>query len=180
MIKIGYKNINCSEIYKSINRCSTHKNESPPTRPAVPNCVTRGSPGCGGCTRGGRPAGQRPRLGAEPIFPGSTGRKCWLKIVGPDPTVLEERVSTIGSPVWSQASTPCALGAHPTEDSLQGAPSPAPPAVLAPTPLRKPRTLLPLREGPTPRTRPHAGTRFNAGAFKMSLFRARWAKQACS
>lgn len=121
-----------------------------------------------------RQASQRqPSLGVEQVFLGGTGRKRWLKTVGLDPTVLEERVGATRSPAWNQAS----IWLCPWMPAPQGGLSKKLPALsstssaLTPTAwtlMMTPRCCL--GKGRHLGLQTHAGTSLNSGAFPMRLF----------
>lgn len=64
-------------------------------------------------------AGRRlPSLRVEQLFPSGTGRKCWLKIVGLGPTVVEKESVPLGPCLESGQHPVCALGACPHRGDL--------------------------------------------------------------
>lgn len=87
---------------------------------------------------------------AAPRSAGTSSRAAQEGSVGPEQrgcTVWSWRsTSAIGSQSGTRPAPPVALGARPTEETLQEAPSPPPPASLTPMPTTD-ATLL-----PTPRT----------------------------
>lgn len=153
MIKIAYKNINCSEAYKSINRCSTHKKHKPTDmKLAVATWVTRGLPVglAGACGQAGL---RLPSLcrAQEGVLAGKSGTGPYSS--GGNMGPLCPPSGTGPAPV----SALCTPGALSHRWDPKTVPSPLPPPALL--------------------SRPLPGHSEHQGPIQVLL---RWGKQACS
>lgn len=130
MIKIAYKNINCSEVYKSINMLNPQKTKTHRHEAGSSHLCDAGAPGGHGrCLWAGWPEAAQPVSGTRR----SVGWKEWDRTLrsGGNTGPLCPPSGNGPAPV----SALCTPGLYPTDGTPKTVPSPLPPPALLSRPL---------------------------------------------